>query len=347
MHTSAEQNQATRPGYAAAEEGSPIRWDRVWTLTFICSVIVVWVFPRVDTTYACWNSYANGWDDFRVIQGRQFLPDTKFGTENVPLFRETALGRTLTERRQSVPFGCFSSRKHTAIAWLSQLFQTALFGGLFLGVQWARGEGISWPRDWNRLKIWRRHHADSLLILACGYWIGLHVPQNFTVAAKLFRKAAERGNAEAQWHLGEMYAAGQGMPCDDVEAAKWFLMAADNGDAVAQLHLGYLHRIGRGVRQDYTEAVHWYRKAAEQGCGPAQHELGCLHTEGLLHNPVQAYKWVSLAVLGAKGDQQKKFARTAASIEMELTSYQLAEARRLVNEWRPRISRRRRNDDLS
>src|SRR5262249_31377002 len=43
-----------------------------------------------------------------------------------------------------------------------------------------------------------------------------------------------------------------------------FKQAADKGDARAQFYLGEAFNKGRGVVQDYAEAVTWYSRAAEQ-----------------------------------------------------------------------------------
>jgi uncharacterized protein len=56
---------------------------------------------------------------------------------------------------------------------------------------------------------------------------------------------------------------------------------ADRGDADAQYRLGFMYAHGEGVTQDYVFAVIWYRKAAEQGYGDAQYVLGliiCIQT---------------------------------------------------------------------
>ncbi len=44
--------------------------------------------------------------------------------------------------------------------------------------------------------------------------------------------------------------------------------AAEQGDAEAQYRLGSFYREGFGVQQDDAEAMKWYRKAAEQGYIP-------------------------------------------------------------------------------
>ena len=45
-------------------------------------------------------------------------------------------------------------------------------------------------------------------------------------AAKWFRRAAERGDPDAQFNLGLLYAHGKGMPKDFVRAHMWFDLAA-------------------------------------------------------------------------------------------------------------------------
>lgn len=49
--------------------------------------------------------------------------------------------------------------------------------------------------------------------------------------------------------------------------------AAEQGDAAAQFQLGWCYYNGRGVPQKDTEAVKWYKKAAKQGDANAQQKL--------------------------------------------------------------------------
>ncbi len=53
--------------------------------------------------------------------------------------------------------------------------------------------------------------------------------------------------------------------------------AAEQGDAMAQFNLGVMYNTGRGVAQDYKQAVAWFRKAAEQGDAMAQFNLGLMY----------------------------------------------------------------------
>ena len=90
-------------------------------------------------------------------------------------------------------------------------------------------------------------------------------------AADSYRKAADQGNAMAQNNLAMMYALGEGVPRDDKEANKWFLRAAEQGDAGAQFHLGgRFHRSSLGLPVSESveariEAFKWFQLATAQG----------------------------------------------------------------------------------
>ena len=53
--------------------------------------------------------------------------------------------------------------------------------------------------------------------------------------------------------------------------------AAESGDRNAQYQLGNMYGSGQGVSKDYVEAAKWYRKAAEQGVAKAQLGLGVMY----------------------------------------------------------------------
>ena len=56
--------------------------------------------------------------------------------------------------------------------------------------------------------------------------------------------------------------------------------AAERGDATAQYNLGRSYYIGDGVNKSITEAVKWCEKAAEQGNAGAQYFLGACYVLG-------------------------------------------------------------------
>ncbi len=64
------------------------------------------------------------------------------------------------------------------------------------------------------------------------------------------------------------------------EAVKWFRKAAEQGNAPAQYNLGLCYAKGKGVRKSSKEAEKWFRKAAEQGLEPAKKALELLKMLG-------------------------------------------------------------------
>ena len=87
------------------------------------------------------------------------------------------------------------------------------------------------------------------------------------------RKAAEKGDANAQFELGYCYYNGTGVAQDYEQAVGLFRKAAEQGNVDAQLNLGFCYLAGLGVTNDDTQAIYWYRKAAEQGLSMAHLSL--------------------------------------------------------------------------
>jgi len=112
---------------------------------------------------------------------------------------------------------------------------------------------------------------------------------------RLYRLAAEQGNADGQYSLGRAYSLGQGVPQEDAEAVRWYRLAAEQGHATAQYNMGGLYANGQGVPQDY----------------------------------VQAHMWFNLAA--AQGTEETRTVRD--EIAKEMTRQQIAEAQRLAREW--------------
>lgn len=128
------------------------------------------------------------------------------------------------------------------------------------------------------------------------------VPQDNAKTAESSRKAAEQGQAEAQFIMGDCYAKGEGVAQDDEIAAEWFRKAAEQGHARAQIMLGNLYQDGEGVPENHKEATKWYRKAAEQGNTEAQRIMGLQYGVGfgVQENEAESVLWYHKAAI--KGD---------------------------------------------
>jgi TPR repeat protein len=85
--------------------------------------------------------------------------------------------------------------------------------------------------------------------------------KDYAQAMIWYRKAADQGNAEARFNIGELYLNAQGVTQDYAEAMRWFRKAADQGSADAQANIGSMYESGEGVPQDHAEAMRWFRMA--------------------------------------------------------------------------------------
>jgi TPR repeat protein len=121
---------------------------------------------------------------------------------------------------------------------------------------------------------------------------------------------------------------------------------ADQGSPLAQYVLGALYQLGEVVPQDHGEAVKWLRRAADQGLAVAQFVLGEVYAfgQGVPEDMVRAYMWLDLA--GAQAAQiagAQKLARDAQELRdtlaRKMTPTQIAEARHLAQEWKPKPER--------
>ena len=111
------------------------------------------------------------------------------------------------------------------------------------------------------------------------------MPEDDAKAAAWYEKAAEQGDADAQYLLGRMYHNGEGVPVDMCRAVAWFRKAAEQGLADAQYLFGLLHHVGWWVVQEdkataatwFIKAAEQYKKAAEQGDGKARSQLNIIY----------------------------------------------------------------------
>jgi TPR repeat protein len=71
-------------------------------------------------------------------------------------------------------------------------------------------------------------------------------------ALDLYKKLAQAGNAEAQFHLGEMYLYGEGVGVDAAQAGQWFAQASKAGNKNADAALALMaSRVERKGDIDY------------------------------------------------------------------------------------------------
>ena len=155
------------------------------------------------------------------------------------------------------------------------------------------------------------------------------------------KRLAEHGRVSAQFRLGAMYNQGEGVAQNYTKAARWYRRAAKQGHPGAQNNLGSMYQSGKGVPQNYTIALKWYRMAAEQGDNSAQNNLAIMHEYGLgiPQNFVRAHMWFNIAASSVpRGSDRFRniYVRARDRVAALLTPSQLARAQRMAIEWRPK-----------
>ncbi|MES1909626.1 MAG: hypothetical protein MHM6MM_002334 [Cercozoa sp. M6MM] len=151
-----------------------------------------------------------------------------------------------------------------------------------LGMALGSGLATNGKSDPEAAAEWLRQAADAGHTKAQCYLAGMHlhgngVPKDTAAAQELFRKAANKGDAESQFQLAILYEQ-QKKPSD---AALWFEKAAMQGDPTAMLNLAMKLLHGKGIKKDESRAVQWLQHAVEQGQIDAMRVLAMCYGKGM------------------------------------------------------------------
>src|SRR6478672_9229687 len=84
---------------------------------------------------------------------------------------------------------------------------------------------------------------------------------DYAAAVSIWRPLAERGDADAQFNLGQAYRLGRGVTINLAAAKTWFERAAASGHLDAQTTLGLL----LFQNGDQAQGLKWLKQAAEKG----------------------------------------------------------------------------------
>jgi len=111
--------------------------------------------------------------------------------------------------------------------------------------------------------------GNSLLIPAVGRCTLNTQPDNLPEALAACQKAAQTGDAQAQFELGEFYYDGKNAPRDLTQALNYFEQASLQGHAQAQYRLGLMFYRGEGVQANNIQAYIVLKMAAVNGAEDA------------------------------------------------------------------------------
>jgi len=181
---------------------------------------------------------------------------------------------------------------------------------------------------------------DSMRALAPMIIAGRGVKQDAAQGIALLSRAAEKGSAEAEKELFELYLNGAPhIPANKPEAMKWLVMSARHGDVDAMNNLGYMSMTASMADRDLVGGYCWLLRAAMMDNGQAQEKLALTFALGekdgrgatLAVDLIQADLWMRVAARSPYHDNSQIRSR----IEPNMTTDQLNEAKRLFQAWRP------------
>ncbi len=112
-------------------------------------------------------------------------------------------------------------------------------------------------------------------------------------------KMAKKGNAEAQFKVGEMYETGFGVKEDKIEATDWIKKAASQGHETADFKLLYWDIEKNGMNDTNRGKYEALKLKADEGNPQAQYYIGKMYSRGVgvKKNSDKAIGWLSKAAL--------------------------------------------------
>lgn len=105
---------------------------------------------------------------------------------------------------------------------------------------------------------------------------------------------------DCEFSLGSLYATGHKGKIDanPAEALYWYTKAAERGHWVAQFRVGLMYIAGDGLEEiNPTVSFRWFKRSAKQGYGAAASNVGVMYFYGIgvEENPKKAFKWMKKA----------------------------------------------------
>jgi len=108
----------------------------------------------------------------------------------------------------------------------------------------------------------------------------------FKRALETLKPLADKGDPNAQFNLGAMYASGRGVQSDPREAVRLYRLAAAKNHLGAMNNLAYMLKTGSGTAKDEREALKWY----EQIAASPRDDPGALALKNLAAKNIESIK---------------------------------------------------------
>lgn len=153
-----------------------------------------------------------------------------------------------------------------------------------LGVHYLQGDGVEKDVD-RAIELYRKAgekgSAQAQSNLANLYWYGREdVSRNPSLAVFWAKKAAEQDSEDVLFILARAFETGDGAAENMETAVKWYEKAAAAGQASGLNNLAYFYLKGEVVEQNAEKAVELYKKASDLGNSLASNNLGIIYRNG-------------------------------------------------------------------
>lgn len=157
---------------------------------------------------------------------------------------------------------------------------------------------------WGKLAA-QKGHVESMRILSNLYAEGHGGSKDdYGELVSLYQRAAEAGDAGAQAALAGCYSRGEGVVSSQERAFYWFKAAAENGHQMAKIEVADRYCSGNGAAKDYALALAWYRKASEVWAPYAKRRVALCYLTGagVAKDYVEAVAWLKKSYEDSKSD---------------------------------------------
>ncbi|WP_010094268.1 tetratricopeptide repeat protein [Ornithinibacillus scapharcae] len=192
------------------------------------------------------------------------------------------------------------------LAQVVTLYTEAVTGNLEAQIELAHFyktiEHDDWAFEWFLVAA-QAGNSDALYWLGNYYFVGTVVDQDLEKTYNCYKQAAEKGHADAMNNYADMYLRGEYVPKDEEKALELFMKAAELGVPEAMYTLGYMYQNGVGTEKDLEVSREWFVKSAKSGDVFAANRLGHEAVED--GNGEEALSWYRMAA--ERGDSYGEF----------------------------------------
>lgn len=176
-------------------------------------------------------------------------------------------------------------------------------------------------------------NPETQLALGLMFYSGMQVPIDKEKGSQYIKKAAENGNAQAQYiYSGIVLGADSGIaPSKEqlIEAASWIQKSADGGFLKAITTIATMYAEGKIYQMDSKKSQYYFLKAAEMGDSQSQLVIAGIYHFSIGMDRTIGYAWYKVA----EHNGNEYAAETSAKLYDEFSDEMKVEALKKADEY--------------